>query len=175
MTPPTRDDILAWLTKNLKDGVPPPERDAGADLSRVELGLLFNGLSQALRPIRVAVSEITKEFDLGPRGAFILSLIDGGVVHPFDVAVALGIRPSSATAELRRLTDAGLVQSRQDDIDRRKTVLSLTADGQAASNKNFQAMTRVVLANLRGYSPGELRLFSRMLSDVRKDCSVNDE
>lgn len=175
MASPTREDILAWLTENLKDGVSPPEQDVDVDLSRIELGLLFNGLSQALRPIRVAVSEITKEFDLGPRGAFILSLIDGGVVHPLDIAVALGIRPSSATAELRRLTDAGLVQSRQDNVDRRKTVLSLTAGGQAASNKNFQAMTRVVLANLRDYSPGELRLFSRMLSDVRKDCTVNDE
>ncbi|MBV1686251.1 winged helix DNA-binding protein [Novosphingobium sp. G106] len=175
MASPTREEILAWLTKNLSDGVPPPEQDTGGDLSRVELGLIFDGLSQALRPIRVAVSEITKEFDLGPRGAFILSLIDGGVVHPLDVAVALGIRPSSATAELRRLADAGLVQSRQDEIDRRKTVLSLTPDGQVASNRNFQAMTRVVLENLKGYSSSELRLFSRMLSDVRKGCSVIEE
>lgn len=163
MTKVTRDALLekVWQTRNM-----PPPGDSALDwqsISRITEGLVFGQ-----RPIRAAAHKVTGKYDLGPRGAFILSLIAGGLAYPLELATALKTGRSLITAELTRLTDAGLISATPDAQDRRRSALALTPEGEAACAEVRAAIARIIERNLAGYNAQEIALFSRMLSDVHK-------
>ena len=166
----TRKQILDRIEVNPLARMAPLADSGGgpASLPWEELGLVVQGLALGQRPIRAAAAGVTKRFGLGPRGAYILSLISGGVVYPNELALALKIGRSLITAELTRLTDAGLIRAEPGETDRRRSQLSLTPDGEAACDEVRLAMRGFVTRNLAGYSVDEIRLFIRMLRDVRR-------
>ncbi len=133
-----------------------------------ELGLVCEGLAFGQRPLRAATRGLTRQYDLGPRGAWILSLISGGKRYPLELSGALKSGRSLITAELARLTEAGLVTASQGRPDRRRSELALTPLGQKACQRVREEMARIVRRNLAQYSAEEVRLFSRMLRDVRQ-------
>lgn len=132
-----------------------------------ELGLVCEGLAYGARLLRAATVQVTRQYSLGPRGAFILSLISGGARYPLDLAQSLKCGRSLITAELARLTEAGLIAASPGEADRRRTELRLTAKGEAACKQVRGEMERIVRRNLSGYSADDIRQFSRMLRDVR--------
>lgn len=132
-----------------------------------ELGLVCEGLAYGARLLRGATKPVTRQYCLGPRGAFMLNLISGGARYPLDLAQALKCGRSLITAELARLTEAGLVTSTTGETDKRRTALTLTPLGEAACKKVRSEMERLVKRNLAAYSSDEVRLFSRMLRDAR--------
>lgn len=170
MSPPNREEILERI-QQAGDG---QHREAeararkGEGLGWAEIGLVVEGLAFGQRPIRAAAREVTERFGLGPRGAFILSLISSGICYPLDLATALKIGRSLVTAELDKLRDAGLVTATPGEEDRRRSRLALTPAGEAACEEVRSTMQRIVTRNLAAYSPDEVRLFVRMLRDVRR-------
>ena len=160
----TRDEVLHRLLANeTASGV----EGSTTGLSQAELLQVSEGLAFAMRPLRAATGEVTGKYSLGPRGAWILSLISGGACFPLELSVALKAGRSLITAELARLTEAGLITARADDKDRRRSALALTPLGQAACQQVRDKMSRIIGDNLSGYSAEEIRLFSRMLRAVR--------
>jgi DNA-binding MarR family transcriptional regulator len=142
---------------------------AGIDaLGWDELGPLLEGLAFAQRPLRAATRRVTRQYDLGPRGAFILSLISGGKIYPLELSDMLKAGRSLITAELARLTEAGLVTASPGRHDRRRSELALTPLGQQACQRVRDEMARIVRRNLAGYSAEDVMLFARMLRDVRQ-------
>ena len=139
-----------------------------AELGWDELGFICEGLSFGQRPIRAAARSITQRHNLGPRGAFILSLISNGVAYPLELAAIFKVGRSLITAELTKLAEAGLVVATPGEDDRRRSRQALTPAGDAACEEVRNAMAHIIRRNLAGYSPDELRLFSRMLHDVRR-------
>lgn len=133
-----------------------------------ELGVVVEGLAFSQRPLRAATREVTRQYDLGPRGAWILSLISGGKCFPLELSKSLKAGRSLITAELARLTEAGLVTARPGRDDRRRSELALTDLGHQACQRVRDEMARIVRRNLSAYSAEEVRLFSRMLRDVRR-------
>ena len=73
-----------------------------------------------------------------------------------------------ASAELARLTEAGLVTASPGRHDRRRSELALTPLGQQACQRVRDEMARIVRRNLADYSVDEVMLFARMLRDVRQ-------
>lgn len=145
------------------------ETSLGAErLGWNELGLVAEGLAYGQRPLRAATRKVTLQYDLGPRGAWILSLISGGRCYPLDLSTSLKAGRSLITAELVRLTRAGLVTAEADSADRRRSKLALTPLGQEACERVRAEMARIVRRNLSPYSSGEIRLLIRMLRDVRR-------
>jgi DNA-binding MarR family transcriptional regulator len=134
-----------------------------------DIGFLCEGLAFAQRPLREGTERITRQYDLGPRGAFILNLLSNGLMYPLDLANALGCGRSLITAELSRLTDAGLVATRPGTVDRRRVELTLTPEGQEATTAIRQETSRIIRDNLCGYSVDEIRKFAEMLRAVRSD------
>ena len=132
------------------------------------IGRVVEGLALAQRPIRASVREVTEKYDLGPRGAFILSLISGGITYPHELATALKIGRSLVTGELARLTEAGLIAATPGKTDKRRTELALTPEGAAACAAVRAAMRRIMVRNLAGYSADQIRLFGAMLRDARR-------
>lgn len=156
MTATERDAVIAKVSANVVE----------ADWR--DIGMVLEGLALAQRPIKAATRSVTRRFGLGPRGAFILSLISGGVCYPLELSLALRVGRSLVTAELDRLRDAGLVLATPNETDRRRSQLALTPLGEATCEEVRAAMRAIVVRNLNGYSAEEIRLFGRMLADARK-------
>jgi DNA-binding MarR family transcriptional regulator len=129
---------------------------------------VLEGLAFTQRPLRAATRQVTRQYDLGPRGAWILSLISGGKIYPLELSDMLKAGRSLITAELARLTEAGLVTASPGRHDRRRSELALTPLGQQACQRVRDEMARIVRRNLAGYSTEEVMLFARMLRDVRQ-------
>ena len=92
-----------------------PERASGIEsLGWDELGLVVEGLAYGQRPLRAATRQVTRQYDLGPRGPWILSLIWSGKCYPLELSQALKTGRSLITAELARLTRAGLITATAD-------------------------------------------------------------
>jgi len=168
------EKVSSPLGKNLARQKPGPTPD-GIALGWDELGFICEGLSFGQRPIRAAARAVTQRYNLGPRGAFILSLISNGVAYPLELAAIFKVGRSLITAELTRLTDAGLIVATPGTDDRRRLRQTLTPQGEAACNEVRGAMARIVSRNLGGYSVDEIRLFARMLHDVRRLESEEEE
>ena len=66
------------------------------------------------------------------RGRILVVLNMAGPISPGDLAFILQIRQQSMNETLKKLEDAGLIQRRQDESDKRKIRISLTEAGKAA-------------------------------------------
>ncbi len=138
-----------------------------------DVGKLCYGLAFASRSLHAATAQITETYDLGPRGGWILNLIDVGQVFPRDLAAMFKVGRSLITAELVRLTTANLISTQPGKTDRRKTELMLTAQGQAAADKIRAAMMEIVTDRLSSYSPAQIRLMTQILLDARGDSEIH--
>jgi DNA-binding MarR family transcriptional regulator len=128
-----------------------------------EIAFLAEGLAFGPRALRAATATVTERYSLGPRGAWILNLISNGVAYPLELASVFCVGRSLITAELARLSEAGLIDSRPGKDDRRKTELSLTPLGKAASDEIRSELCAVVRRRLAGYDAAEARLTAEML------------
>lgn len=172
MTQGLRDKALKKVASPLggtQAGRPAAARSGGAaDLTNDEFGFLIEGLAFAPRPLRAAAQQATRDLDLGPRGAFILRLVAGGVAFPNELAAVLKVGRSLITAELAKLTEAGLIVATPGARDRRRSQLSLTPAGAALARRVHGALRQAIARNLAAYSADDIRMFARMLHDARR-------
>jgi DNA-binding MarR family transcriptional regulator len=165
---PVRDAILNRIGEQVSHVEPP----AGAPLTWDDIGLLCHGLVFAQRPILAATKDVTERNSLGPRGAWLLNLISAGVNFPHELSEVMGIGRSLMSAELARLTDAGLIVSKPGATDKRRTELALTDKGEAEHKVIHAEIERILRAGLANYSPDEVRLVTRMLRDMRQSSGA---
>jgi DNA-binding MarR family transcriptional regulator len=173
-----REDILLTLRHSARAKArraAEPVMPQQGQLSWDDLGSLAEGLAFASRPLKLATQSVTQRYDLGPRGAWILNLISNGVVHPTVLSTIFQVGRSLITAELVRLTDAGLIAAHPGQEDRRRSELALTPAGEAACRQIREDISTIFLGNLRGYSAEEIRKFTAMLRDVRGDGVGEEE
>lgn len=133
-------------------------------LSWEEVGLIAQGLTLASRPLKSATRNVTGAYGLGPRGAWILRLIETGqVVHPLDITNFFHISRSVITEELAQLTKSRLIAYRKSNEDRRRVELTLTRLGEAASLRVQEALKALIVERLSAYSRDDVLQFSRIL------------
>jgi DNA-binding MarR family transcriptional regulator len=136
------------------------------ELSWDEIGFICEGLAFASRGLKVATRSITEEYSLGPRGAWITMLISlGQVVFPLDLTKMFQIGRSLITAELTRLSDAGLIDYRRCVSDGRRVELTLTPLGQTVQRQVKEELAKLVTRRLASYTRDEALLCARMLHD----------
>lgn len=160
---PEREAILNRITRQRARDDNRPDT---APLDWDDVGFLAQGLTFAGRPLNHATKSITERYSLGPRGTAVLNLIHAGVVYPNELSQVLHIGRSLVSAELARLTEAGLITSAP-GTDRRTTTLSLTEAGQRVHAEARDEIHRTLTGALAAYTPAEVRHFSRMLQDLR--------
>jgi DNA-binding MarR family transcriptional regulator len=135
-------------------------------LSWEEIGVIVQGLSFASRPFWGITKGITAEYALGPRGAWILRLIESGqVLHPLDVTNFFKISRSVISDELARLSERRLIVYRQSKQDGRRVELALTPRGEELSARVRQEITKLVNERFSLYSRETMLQFGRMLHD----------
>lgn len=135
------------------------------ELSWDEISFITGGMTLALRPISTATNNITKEYSLGRRGAWILILISTGHVFPLELTNVFRVGRSLVTAELTRLTEAGLINYRKSNRDGRRTELALTPLGEKVCLQVRELLTNLVIQRLSGYTRSEILLCARLLRD----------
>jgi DNA-binding MarR family transcriptional regulator len=146
------------------------KRTRAPELSWEEIGFILEGLVIAPRPMKGITRDITAEYSLGPRGAWIAVLISiGEVVFPLDLTKAFQIGRSLITAELTRLSDAGLIAYKRNDGDGRRVELMLTPLGETVQRRVKADLAKMVTRRLASYSREQVLLFGRMLHDIGTD------
>ncbi len=164
MTDKPRDDQTRRFQSDL--GRHTPWREARTDSStieRAEISFLAEGLAYGPRALRAATRKVTERHDLGPRGAWMMTVIAHGVTYPLELAAIFGVGRSLVTAELARLSEAGLIATQPSSTDRRKTELTLTPLGREADREVREEFIAIVRTRLAGFDAAELRIASEVL------------
>lgn len=133
------------------------------DLATNEIVMFSSAIAQAAVKVRETRQEITDRYDLGPRGSWILDLIYAGFDSPSRLANPMGIGRSLVTAELKRLTEAGLIEQAQCPDDRRRLMLTLTALGDRTRRQVIDDMSAFLEDRLGEHSREELLFCGRLL------------
>lgn len=142
------------------------------DLSAYEIAAFCNVLGVAPRQLTLAREAITERYDLGPRGAWIVGLLEIGVNSPSALTDALQIGRSLVTSEINRLVNAGLVTASPSDSDGRRSILRLTAEGKRVSNELRARVGNFVLERLAGYSREQVLAAMALLRDFVSGESI---
>jgi DNA-binding MarR family transcriptional regulator len=132
-----------------------------------DIAFLVHGMAFASGPLHRATDGVTERYDLGPRGTWMLNLVSNGFNHPHELAEMLRIGRSLVSAELARLTEAGLIVAHQGKGDRRRSELALTPCGETALKEVRAELAQLVTDSLGHYAPEELRLCGRILADMQ--------
>lgn len=117
---------------------------------------------------RWAAREYLARFDLKLAEWRILSVVGArGPVSPNEVSNIISIDKAWISRTVPQLVERGLLKTRQDPHDRRRTELMLTARGAAI----HRSMSRVSLGRqqklLEGLGPAEIAEFSRLLATLQ--------
>jgi hypothetical protein len=134
-----------------------------------EIAFLAVGLASGPRALRAATRKVTERYDLAPaRRVDSRSGLERGHL---SAGAGDGVLRGAQliTAELTRLTDAGLIDTRPGKDDRRKTELTLTSLGRAASDEIRQELSEIVRRRLVGFDAAEVRLAAEVLRAVSKE------
>lgn len=170
MADSNRDKTIRSFTSELNRSTPARRAvPGGAELGWEEIAFLAEGLAFGPRALHAATAKVTERYNLGPRGAWILNVISHGVAYPLELASVFCVGRSLITAELARLTDAGLVDTRPGQHDRRKTELTLTPLGKKASAQIRDEFLLIVRRRLAGFEPSEVKLVAEALRALSKE------
>lgn len=133
-------------------------------LSWEEIGQIAWGFTRTSWLLKGAIAGITEDYRLGPRGGWILRLIETGqVTYPLDVTNFFKISRSVITEELAVLTQRRLIVYRKSKEDGRRVKLALTALGGKVSLRVREVITQMIDDRFSAYSRDEVMQFSRML------------
>lgn len=148
---------------------PEPARAIAAPvLSRDEIGYFSQALSAARGQFGMATKAMCAEFGLAPRGPWIIGVLGKTPMAPHLLAEIFSVGRSLITAELVKLTDAGLIRQEKDEADGRRVTLFLTPLGRKAYDRLGTDMGSFLSTRLSGYSRDEIMLCARLLSDFAK-------
>jgi DNA-binding MarR family transcriptional regulator len=86
-------------------------------------------------------------------------------VFPLDLTKFFQIGRSLITAELTRLSDAGLITYSKSANDGRRVELALTPLGQSVQRRVKTELVKLVTRRLESYTREQAILFGRMLHD----------
>jgi DNA-binding MarR family transcriptional regulator len=117
------------------------------------------------RRLLLIAEPLNSHFSLGPRGLAVLGCVATGIAHPTALAEIFAVGRSLITADLKRLTAVGLLESTVDPADRRHSQLRLTELGAEVNRQGLAAFRSVVIRGLKKYTPAQRQLFARMLDD----------
>ena len=145
-----------------------PRRQESAEISAEHLQLQ-QSLTRLLR--WASRASVVREL-AGPSAAGLsptdLWLLDGigrhGPVRASDIAAWQGVDKSTITAQVRRLTDRGLVEREPDPVDARAVLVRLSAAGRGLHDQVSQQGARVLADLLADWTPADRAAFAAYMS-----------
>jgi DNA-binding MarR family transcriptional regulator len=140
---------------------------SGLNLSWEDIGFFGNAIAIASRQWRVAAKQVREEYSLGPHGPWIVGLIASNqVVYPSDLTKVLRCGRSLISAELNKLSEAGLINCRKSEEDGRQIELSVTPLGAETNDRVAESLTCMLEERLVHYTREDILYCARLLRDL---------
>jgi DNA-binding MarR family transcriptional regulator len=140
---------------------------AGLNLSWEDIGFFGNAIAIASRQWRIAAKQVREEYALGPHGPWIIGLIASNhVVYPSDLTKVLRCGRSLISAELNKLSEAGLINCRKSEEDGRQIELSVTPLGAEMNKRVAEGLTSLLEERLVHYTREDILYCARLLRDL---------
>jgi DNA-binding MarR family transcriptional regulator len=96
----------------------------------------MSALREVMRAFNVATKKLERRFGISGAQLETLEILkENPGLSPSDIACRTSTDQSTASVVVKRLTDSGLVERRQQDGDRRRTRVTLTAAGESLFEK----------------------------------------
>lgn len=90
-----------------------------------------------------------------------------------ELAEHLGVTPASIATSIKRMSKAGFIERTPDEADRRINRLRITAKGEKTREAGRAACDKTDRIMFSGFSDGEIKKFSDMLSRIVKNLSYD--
>lgn len=129
-------------------------RERGLTLFQATTRALHEQGSPAWQDVELSVAQLKALF----------TLVDGGPTPIGGVAARLRIGLPAASSLVDRLVDHGLVERREDRLDRRRTLAEPTAAGEALAERLRQGSREVLRSCLERMDPDDLEALVRGLA-----------
>lgn len=111
-----------------------------------------------MRGLRLSEQQTRAVTGLSAAQLFVLAqLSNAGPMSVGDLAELTLTDRSSVAAVVERLTDAGLVATNRDEMDRRRVLVSITTQGKRMLGSAPSAPTEMLLSALGRMTPAEVR------------------
>lgn len=146
----------------LPETAPPELSD---DPSATEIGA---ALVRLLRLVERARAEPEGELDR-PFYMLLFEVVNSGPARVSALAEAVHSDPSTVSRQVAHLVDLGLLQRRPDPDDRRATLLTVTAEGEALLQRARTLRDRRVAAIVEGWSTDDRERFAALLNRFTTD------
>jgi len=127
--------------------------ELGLELYRTATRALHEQGAPAWHQVELSVAQLKALF----------TLVDGGSVPIGGVAARLRIGLPAASSLVDRLVEQGLVERREDRMDRRRTLAQPTAEGEALSQRLRQGSREALRAWLEQMDSGDREALVRGL------------
>ncbi|UZQ84053.1 MarR family winged helix-turn-helix transcriptional regulator [Thermoanaerobacter sp. RKWS2] len=116
------------------------------------------------------LSEFQKDLTIGEQQVIIiLSENKSNPMYMKDIALELGISPSTLTSIVDKLVEKGLVQRNFDLEDRRKIEISLTKKGQDLYKHLAMFREKILQPIFEKLSPQELETLKNILQKIKEE------
>jgi len=131
-----------------------------------DMGYFGTAIAIASRQWRSAGKALREEYALGPHGPWIIGLIASSqILYPSDLTHVLRCGRSLISAELNKLSEAGLINCRKSEGDGRQIELTLTPLGMAANARLAESLSDMLDEHLAGYSRADILYCAKLLRD----------
>ncbi|MFS2279744.1 MarR family transcriptional regulator [Microbacterium sp. OR21] len=97
-----------------------------------------------------------------------------GPLRAGDLAERMHISRPTASKQLARLERAGLIDRESDPDDGRASIVSLSAEGDAAHRRLLEQGIRMMRHALRDYAPGDATAFASQVADLVARLGITD-
>lgn len=127
------------------------------------------------RAKRIPVPEPLRSLDLAPRHLSLLAyLLFDGPLGVNELAARLEIAPATVSLMVGDLSRKGVVDRREDDADRRRTIVSIAEANRTAVDAWLAKGARAWRKTLEPLTPAERRLFVETLRAYEREISAAD-
>jgi len=143
-------------------------RNAAPALTADDISNFSHALAAARGQFGLAVRPLIADYDLGPRGPWIIGIVGRTQVSPHQLADFFSVGRSLITAELTKLEEGGFIALAKDENDGRRTNITLTAAGREVFERLGSDLEAFLTERLTGYTVEEVRLCTRLLADFSR-------
>jgi DNA-binding MarR family transcriptional regulator len=151
-----------------------PGSDVCDDEQRV--GEIGHALFRVARAHRAAAGRLLREIGLYPGQEVMLGrLADHGDTRQSRLVLELGIDPSTVTKMLQRLERQGLVERRPDPVDRRVSVVAITAKGRDLLGRIEDSWRRLDEITCAGFEDEDRVRLAGLLERLEHNLSTCQE
>lgn len=148
----------------------PDMSQRSTDARREDLDVLVHALYDVANLSR----RLTRDDPVEPAAVRVLAYVGRlGAPRPSELASALQLDLSTVSRHVRSLENAGFLQTRPDQADRRAQLIALTAEGTAAVRQVIQNRCDAIAVALDDWAPEDRRALAALLRRLGDDLAAN--